>query len=489
MPRQRTTFGPETVSLQPSLRIYMREINETPLLDAQEERALASRIATGDPDAREHMIKANLRLVVNIARGYTGKGVSFEDLIEEGNLGLMRAVEAFDGTMETRFSTYASYWIKQSIGHAVMNQGKPIRLPAQTVSLLAKWKRAQSVVSEQLGRTAFADEVMDKALDLKPKKRGIVRKALVVQGLHRVGSTSEEDGEWSILDSLADETTSAEQRAEDKERWERILSLLENMDQRQAIIIRGRFGLDDGNPKTLRQLGRELGVCRERVRQLEYRGLRELGMPEVLPAEGDSSRAYNKKPGGKSKPGTPADSGTNGAAPHGGETAANQEAPADQPLVATIGIDCVASQKARKAVNASHKSPRRRKIDPTTCDRQQTAAEIEIGNTMMDFGRRIGRPHLTAAEILAEAKRALRYERVLPNSNQDNCGDQGDSVTQSDSATQGNSADQDELDAKEFALAIADYQRRAVRPFPTWSEILGVMLSLGYKKCQVTDNE
>src|SRR6201987_1829945 len=134
------------------LQIYLHDINDTPLLSAEEERALADRVAEGDPYAREHMVKANLRLVVNIARGYLGKGLSLEDLIEEGNLGLMRAVEGYDGGMETRFSTYASYWIKQSIRRAVMNNGKPIRLPAYMVSLLAKWRRAQEVVAGPLGR-------------------------------------------------------------------------------------------------------------------------------------------------------------------------------------------------------------------------------------------------------------------------------------------------------------------------------------------------
>src|SRR5271156_5117856 len=132
------------------LQIYLNDINDTPLLSAREERELAERVAVGDPIAREHMVKANLRLVVNIARGYLGKGLNLEDLIEEGNLGLMRAVEGFDGTMSTRFSTYASYWIKQSIRRAVMNNGKPIRLPAYMVSLLSKWKRGPA----RLGGTA-----------------------------------------------------------------------------------------------------------------------------------------------------------------------------------------------------------------------------------------------------------------------------------------------------------------------------------------------
>ena len=141
------------------LQIYLHDINDTPLLSATEERELAERVAEGDPSAREHMVKANLRLVVNIARGYLGKGLCLEDLIEEGNLGLMRAVEGFDGMMDTRFSTYASYWIKQSIRRAVMNNGKPIRLPAYMVSLLAKWKRVTNGLTERLGRAPTPDEV------------------------------------------------------------------------------------------------------------------------------------------------------------------------------------------------------------------------------------------------------------------------------------------------------------------------------------------
>src|SRR5689334_2214632 len=125
-----------------SFEVYLRDINETPLLSADEERELAGRVATGDPSAREHMVRANLRLVVNIARGYLGKGLALEDLIEEGNLGLMRAVEGFDGAMDVRFSTYASYWIKQSIRRAVINNPDPMRLPAYMFGLLAKWRRA-----------------------------------------------------------------------------------------------------------------------------------------------------------------------------------------------------------------------------------------------------------------------------------------------------------------------------------------------------------
>ena len=133
-----------TTSVQTPLETYLREINETPLLSADEEQELAIAIGTGDTRARDQMVRANLRLVVNIARGYSGKGLGLQDLIEEGNLGLLRAVEGFDPAVGTRFSTYASYWIKQSIKRALINTGKTIRIPAYMVELLSKWRRASS---------------------------------------------------------------------------------------------------------------------------------------------------------------------------------------------------------------------------------------------------------------------------------------------------------------------------------------------------------
>ena len=139
-------------AVQSPLETYLREINETALLTADEEKMLAYRIEEGDAAARDRMVRANLRLVVNIARSYTNKGLSLQDLIEEGNLGLLRAVEGFDPTMNTRFSTYASYWIKQSIKRALVNTAKTIRVPAYMVELLAKWRRASAQLQEELGR-------------------------------------------------------------------------------------------------------------------------------------------------------------------------------------------------------------------------------------------------------------------------------------------------------------------------------------------------
>src|SRR5919206_3264620 len=138
-------------SVQSPLETYLREINETPLLSADQEKELAYRIGDGDGEARDQMVRANLRLVVNIARSYTGKGLGLQDLIAEGNLGLLRAVEAFDPSMNTRFSTYASYWIKQSIKRAVINTAKTIRIPAYMVELLTQWRRATNELLDELG--------------------------------------------------------------------------------------------------------------------------------------------------------------------------------------------------------------------------------------------------------------------------------------------------------------------------------------------------
>ena len=258
------------------LQIYLHEINSTALLSANEEKDLAERVAMGDPYAREHMVKANLRLVVNIARGYLGKGMSLEDLIEEGNLGLMRAVEGYDGMMETRFSTYASYWIKQSIRRSVMNNGKPIRLPAYMVSLLSKWRRATAVLTDRLGRAPTPEEV-GKALKLSKKKLGIVTKAIRVNNLIQRAEGADDDGGFLIDDVLTDERIRPpDDLLGEADDLERIFSRIDQLDDREATVIRMRFGLEPYSPMTLREIGENLGLTRERVRQLESLALSKL---------------------------------------------------------------------------------------------------------------------------------------------------------------------------------------------------------------------
>src|SRR5260221_5841887 len=182
-------------AVQSPLETYLREINETALLTADEEKDLARRIEVGDSEARDLMVRANLRLVVNIARSYTGKGLALQDLIDEANLGLLRAVEGFDPNMNTRFSTYASYWIKQSIKRALVNTAKTIRIPAYMVELLAKWRRATNKLSDELGRPPTHEEVA-KFMGLPRKKLNIIKKAIRVY--NSAPQTDQSEQGWSI---------------------------------------------------------------------------------------------------------------------------------------------------------------------------------------------------------------------------------------------------------------------------------------------------
>src|SRR5438105_11026173 len=240
-------------SVQSPLETYLREINETSLLSAEDEQELARGIADGDAQARDRMVRANLRLVVNIARGYAGKGLGLQDLIEEGNLGLMRAVEGFDSTMNTRFSTYAVYWIKQSIKRALVNTAKSIRIPAYMVQLLSKWRQATAKLTDELGRPPTHEEVA-RRLNLPKKKLEIIKKAIHVYETSPQSDQQAEGGR-SIDEMLMDGNTRSpdlEMIAADDLRH--LLELLDKMDPREATVLRMRFGLDDNEPKTLQEI-------------------------------------------------------------------------------------------------------------------------------------------------------------------------------------------------------------------------------------------
>lgn len=276
-------------AVQSPLETYLREINETALLTALEEQQLAYAIGNGDLEARDRMVRANLRLVVNIARGYTGKGLGLQDLIEEGNLGLLRAVEGFDPEMGTRFSTYASYWIKQSIKRALINSAKAIRIPAYMVELLSKWRRASTRLSDELGRTPTPEEIA-RVLGLPRKKLPIIKKAILIYNL--TPQTDQTDIGWSLGEMIMDERS----RSPDEEMLENdnlsfVMEQLNLMDPRESAVLRMRFGLGQYEPQTLKEIGETLGLTRERVRQIETEALNRLA--DSLEGSRPKYMAYN----------------------------------------------------------------------------------------------------------------------------------------------------------------------------------------------------
>ncbi|MEX2188460.1 MAG: RNA polymerase sigma factor RpoD/SigA [Pirellulales bacterium] len=261
-------------AVQTPLESYLREINETALLTAADEQELAIAIGEGDLRARDRMVRANLRLVVNIARGYTGKGLNLQDLIEEGNLGLLRAVEGFDPAMGTRFSTYASYWIKQSIKRALINSAKTIRIPAYMVELLSKWRRASARLTEEMGRTPTPEEVA-RVLGLPKKKLPIIKKAIHIY--NSAPQNDQPEAGWSLGEIVMDENLrTPEDEMIESDALTHVMAMLKTMNEREATVLKMRFGLEDYEPRTLKEIGESLGLTRERVRQIETEALNKL---------------------------------------------------------------------------------------------------------------------------------------------------------------------------------------------------------------------
>jgi RNA polymerase primary sigma factor len=257
-----------------SLETYLREINATPLLTAQQEKQLARGIEEGDTEARDQMVRANLRLVVNIARSYAGRGLDLQDLIAEGNLGLLHAVERFDYTLNIRFSTYASYWIKEAIKRALTNTSKTIRIPGYMVQLLSEWRRATAKLHDELGRAPTHEEIAD-SLGVPHKKLAIIEKAIRVY--NALPQTEQAEAGWSIGNLIVDDRAKAPDKAmAETEETRQVLKMLDQLDERSATVLRLRFGLGKEEPKTLLEIGEFLGLTRERVRQIERQALQKL---------------------------------------------------------------------------------------------------------------------------------------------------------------------------------------------------------------------
>ncbi|MCP4709835.1 MAG: sigma-70 family RNA polymerase sigma factor [Planctomycetes bacterium] len=270
------------IVVESTLQIYLQEINSAPLLTAEEEKELAHRIIDdNDPEARDRMIRSNLRLVVNIAKKYGHRGMPLSDLIEEGNLGLMRAVEGFDPGHGSRFSTYASWWIKQAIKRSLINSVQPIHIPAYMVEMIARWKQATVEFEEDHGRTPTMEE-MSQALQIPHRKLKIIRRAVKAFSSPSQMSTAEDSS--GLQEMLEDEKTPRPDEAVfNADELHTIKILLDKIDEREAEVLRLRFGLDQDEPLTLKEIGKQVGLTRERVRQIEKEALARLN--QILTAD------------------------------------------------------------------------------------------------------------------------------------------------------------------------------------------------------------
>lgn len=271
------TLSTEGIAIDDPVKIYLKEIGRVPLLSPDEETELAKRMAEGDSYAKKRLSEANLRLVVSIAKKYVGRGMQFLDLIQEGNLGLLKAVEKFDYTKGFKFSTYATWWIRQAITRAIADQARTIRIPVHMVETITKVKKVSSQLLHETGHDPSAEEIADKLEMPAERVREIMR---IAQDPVSLETPIGEEEDSHLGDFIPDDDAPAPADAASlmllKEQLNEVLSTLTD---REAKVLRLRFGLEDGRSRTLEEVGKEFNVTRERIRQIEAKALRKLRHP------------------------------------------------------------------------------------------------------------------------------------------------------------------------------------------------------------------
>jgi RNA polymerase primary sigma factor len=268
---------PEGIAIDDPVRMYLKEIGKVPLLSSEEEIELANRIEQGDLRAKKKLAEANLRLVVSIAKRYVGRGMLFLDLIQEGNLGLIKAVEKFDYRKGFKFSTYATWWIRQAITRAIADQARTIRIPVHMVETINKLIRVQRQLLQELGRDPFPEEISE-VMDLPVEKVREIQK--IAQEPVSLETPIGEEEDSHLGDFIPDDEAPAPAEAAAFTMLkEQLINVLDTLTPREEKVLRLRFGLDDGRARTLEEVGREFSVTRERIRQIEAKALRKLRHP------------------------------------------------------------------------------------------------------------------------------------------------------------------------------------------------------------------
>ena len=268
---------PDSVSIDDPVRMYLKEMGKISLLTADQEVEIASRIASGDESAREKLAEANLRLVVSIAKRYVGRGMLFLDLIQEGNLGLIKAVEKFDYTKGYKFSTYATWWIRQAITRAIADQARTIRIPVHMVETINKLSRVKRQLLQELGRDPQPDEIAAE-MGVSPEKVREIMK--IAQDPVSLETPIGEEEDSHLGDFIPDDDVPAPAEAATATLLkEQLMDVLNTLTPREEKVLRLRFGIDDGHQRTLEEVGKEFNVTRERIRQIEAKALRKLRHP------------------------------------------------------------------------------------------------------------------------------------------------------------------------------------------------------------------